>query len=93
MPLSQSVNSSLQNDSFEDKKSSNTKGRRGYEDGSHSEIEVSHHSEWNAKSILDRGMRMLRFLENRWNVYFNNEEQMLELLHIEFANDEREEIP
>ncbi|GEN57199.1 hypothetical protein GCM10012290_18790 [Halolactibacillus alkaliphilus] len=93
LPLSQSVNSSLQNDSFEDKKSSNTKGRRGYEDGSHSEIEVSHHSEWNAKSILDRGMKMLRFLEKRWNVYFDNEEQMLELLHLEFVNDVREEVP
>ncbi|WKB36415.1 DUF1524 domain-containing protein [Terrilactibacillus sp. S3-3] len=37
LPLSQSVNSALQNDSFSDKKSSNSIGRRGYEDGSHSE--------------------------------------------------------
>ena len=41
LPLSQSVNSSLQNDSFEDKKTSKTSGRRGYENGSHSEIEIS----------------------------------------------------
>ena len=31
LPLSQSVNSSLQNDSFYDKKSSNSSGRRGYD--------------------------------------------------------------
>jgi hypothetical protein len=48
LPLSQSVNSALQNDSFENKKSSKTNGRRGYEDGSHSEIEVSHESDWDA---------------------------------------------
>ena len=41
LPLSQSVNSSLQNDSFYDKKSSNSSGRRGYENGSHSEILIA----------------------------------------------------
>ena len=45
--LSMSINASLQNDSFDDKKyakydSTGKKIRNGYSDGSHSEIEVSH---------------------------------------------------
>ncbi|MCG7337159.1 DUF4268 domain-containing protein [Sporosarcina sp. ACRSM] len=93
LPLSQSVNSALQNDSFEDKKVSKTNGRRGYEDGSHSELEVSHEADWDAQRILERGIKMLKFLEKRWNIHFTDEEQMIELLHIPFVNDGREEIP
>lgn len=48
LPFSQSVNSVLQNDSFEDKKHSKTTGRRGYENASHSESEVSKLQEWTA---------------------------------------------
>lgn len=92
LPLSQSVNSALQNDSFVDKKSSKSIGRRGYEDGSHSEIEVSRSSDWDAKSILRRGMKLLKFIEKRWNIRFKDEEQMINLLHIYFVNDGRDEV-
>lgn len=92
LPLSQSVNSALQNDSFADKKSSKENGRRGYEDGSHSEIEVSRETDWDASRILARGIKMLKFIESRWNIQFDNEEQMIELLHIGFVNDKREEV-
>jgi len=37
LPLSQSINSSLQNDSFPDKKNPSNNGRRGYGNGSHSD--------------------------------------------------------
>jgi hypothetical protein len=93
LPLSQSVNSALQNDSFEDKKSSKTDGRRGYEDGSHSEIEVSHESDWDAPRILARGIKMLKFVEKRWDIHFKDEDQMIELLHISFVNDGRADVP
>lgn len=93
LPLSQSVNSALQNDSFEDKKVSKTNGRRGYEDGSHSELEVSHESDWDAGRIFKRGIKMLKFMEERWDIRFKDEDQMTELLHISFVNDEREEVP
>lgn len=93
LPLSQSVNSSLQNDSFDDKKSSKTNGRRGYEDGSHSEIEVSHESDWDATCILVRGIKILKFIETRWNIRFSDETQMIELLHLSFLNTERKEVP
>lgn len=93
LPLSQSINSALQNDSFPDKKSSKSIGRRGYEDGSHSEIEVSREADWDAERILKRGIKLLKFIETRWNIKFKNEEQMLDLLHISFVNDGRADVP
>jgi hypothetical protein len=64
IPLSQSINSSLQNDCFKDKKNPKydtrkEKIRQGYLDGSHSEIEVSSYYEWNPDNILERGMKLL----------------------------------
>lgn len=92
LPLSQSVNAALQNDSFEDKKHSKNGGRRGYEDGSHSELEVSHESNWDANKILERGLRILDFVEKRWNLHFKDENQKIELLHIGFVKETREEV-
>ena len=91
LPLSQSVNSSLQNDNFPDKKSVNTPGRRGYRDGSHSEIEVSALKDWTAESILQRGLNLLAFMEKRWDFSFDDDEQKLDLLHIKFVTESRED--
>ena len=93
LPLSQSVNSALQNDSFEDKKTSQTHGRRGYQDGSHSELEVSHEIDWDAVRILERGLNLLSFIEKRWDLTFKDESQKIELLHLDFVNEERQEVP
>lgn len=93
LPLSQSVNSALQNDSFADKKSSKSIGRRGYEDGSHSEIEVSRQADWDSQRILKRGIKLLKFIETRWDIKFKDEAQMLDLLHISFVNDYRANVP
>ena len=68
LPLSQSVNSALQNDSFEDKKHSKNTGRRGYENGSHSEIEVSKLQDWTAFEIYSRTEKLLVFMQERWNL-------------------------
>ena len=90
LPLSQSINSSLQNDPFAEKKA------RGYTNGSHSEIEVSKESDWDAKRIYDRGVKLLHFMEKRWGFAFESQDQIDELLHIAFVNDGREippEIP
>lgn len=95
LPLSQSINSSLQNDSFSDKKNPTIAGRRGYINGSHSEIEVAQENEWTAKNILERGFKLLCFMKKRWRIYFSENEKT-ELLHISFVNDERDippEIP
>lgn len=84
VPLISSINSSLQNDSFDDKK------KRAYIDGCYSEIEVAQAETWDAEHIYDRGMKMLKFMERRWNFNFAGEAQMEELLHIGFVHDGRE---
>lgn len=75
--LSKSINSSLQNDSFKDKKhpkydSKRHKIRNGYSDGSHSEIEVAQYKNWGPEQVRERGMKLLAFLENRWDVQFGS---------------------
>lgn len=89
LPLSQSVNSSLQNDSFDEKKHSKTTGRRGYENGSHSEIEVSKLQDWTAFDIYSRTKKLLVFMQERWNLQFNDK-QLEKLIGISFVNDGRE---
>ncbi|WP_147291421.1 DUF4268 domain-containing protein [Clostridium putrefaciens] len=89
LPLSQSINSALQNDSFEDKKTSKTNGRRGYQNGSHSEIEIVKETDWSAESIYKHSKLLLQFMENRWKFRFTGE-QMDKLIYVSFAMDGRE---
>lgn len=89
LPLAQSINSSLQNDSFYDKKNPSSSGRRGYINGSHSEIEVAAEQDWNPRNILNRGLSLLNFMETRWGVALSDD-QKKRLLHIDFVNDGRE---
>lgn len=91
LPLSLSINSSLQNDSFLEKKKPSS-GRRGYTNGSHSEIAVASEKDWTARDILKRGLSLIEFLESRWGVVFSGE-QKTHLLHIDFVNDGRAIIP
>ena len=88
LPLSQNVNSSLQNDSFNDKKTSKTNGRRGYANGSHSEIEVSKETDWNGKKIYERSVKLIEFLSKRWKCTLSKE-QKEKLAYVTFVNDGR----
>lgn len=85
--LSSAINSSLQNDAFAEKKElkrnrDGAKRRNGYADGSHSEIEVSHCDDWGPDEIRDRGIRLLKFLEKRWDIRFADDQEREELLFI-----------
>lgn len=84
LPLSLSKNSSMQNDSFEDKKNPKGATHKGYTDGSHSEIEVASYSKWGADEILDRGIQLLEFMERRWNIKFKDYDSKKELLFLDF---------
>lgn len=84
LPLAQSVNSGLQNDSFEEKKKSNSCHRRGYENGSHSEIEVSKEKDWDAMIIYNRSKKLLEFMANRWNIQFTEADKKI-LIHLPFV--------
>jgi hypothetical protein len=88
--LSMSINSSLQNDSFADKKSpkfsaAGHKIRNGYADGSHSEIEVSRSETWGPVQIHRRGLDLLRFMERRWDFSFKSDEEREKLLFLRFG--------
>lgn len=85
--LSSAINSSLQNDAFAEKKKpklsrDGTKVRNGYADGSHSEIEVSHCADWGPDEIRERGLRMLKFMEKRWDIRFLDDRTREKLLFI-----------
>ena len=85
--LSSAINSSLQNDAFDEKKKPkrNRDGRilrTGYADGSHSEIEVSQCKQWGPDEIRKRGIRLLKFMEQRWDVPLASRKARKELLFI-----------
>ena len=92
--LSSAINSSLQNDAFADKKEPkhNREGRKlrnGYADGSHSEIEVSQCEVWGPDEIRERGIRLLKFMERRWDIRFGDDRVLEKLLFIESVKGEK----
>jgi hypothetical protein len=87
--LSHSINASLQNDDFADKKqpkydTAGNKIRNGYADGSHSEIEVAANGNWGPAEIRERGLKLMQFLESRWEIRLGSERDHLELLFLLF---------
>ena len=69
--------------------------RRGYENGSHSEIEVSKEKNWTGRKIYNRSKRLLQFMEQRWKFKLTKE-QMDRLIYIKFVMDNRkvpDELP
>ena len=88
LPLSRAKNSSLQNDSFPQKV--NNGNGMGYYNGSVSENELAQYKEWTPDDILNRGMELLKFMEQRWGVELGDLEFKRKLLHIadtEKSND------
>ena len=67
--LSRAKNSELGNADFETKKKRTDSS--GYFNGSYSEIEVAQYPEWTKETIIDRGKKMLAFMQQRW--YFTIE--------------------
>jgi len=80
LPLSKSKNSSLQNDSFPLKV--NNGAGAGYYNGSLSEIDVAQCSDWTPTEILDRGMKLLEFMEQRWGIELGDDDFKKKLLHV-----------
>jgi len=50
------------------------------------------YSQWTSKEILERGIKMLDFLENRWEVNLGNFEQKKKLLFLDFLRIEEHEL-
>jgi hypothetical protein len=87
VPLSRSKNSSLQNDSFPLKKN-NGKGV-GYYNGSVSENEIALHDNWDAEEIKARGLEILSFMEERWNIVFGDVQFKESLLCLDFLSEDK----
>jgi uncharacterized protein with ParB-like and HNH nuclease domain len=83
LALARKKNSSLQNHPFKDKVRS-ADGTVGYFNGSYSEIEVSREPDWTPQEIVDRGIRLLDFMERRWNISPLNRGEKLRFLHLDF---------
>lgn len=82
LPLSKRINSKLQNHSFSTKK-------ERYINGSRSEQLVANNLEWTPELILNRGLKILGFIETEWNIKFPNLEIKKKVLGLDFMiNDD-----
>ena len=80
--LSVPKNASLQNDDY-------VKKVERYKQGSYSETELAdqYKSEWNASSILTRGIKLLDFMSKRWEIQFVDENSKKSFLGLSFMPD------
>lgn len=84
LPLSKPKNSSLSNKPFPDKIDGKQELSIGYRYGCFAENEVAKETEWTPDSILQRGIRMLSFMEQRWNIEFGDINQKKRMLGLDF---------
>lgn len=84
LPVSHAKNASLSNRGFAVKKGS-AANPVGYSYGCLSEIQVSHQTDWTAPHIAGRGIFLLDFMEQRWNVNFGSDEKKIDLLGLAFV--------
>jgi uncharacterized protein with ParB-like and HNH nuclease domain len=83
VPLSRAKNSSLSNKCFIDKKS-NKDNTVGFSYGCLSENEVAQNEKWGADEILERGLKLVEFMENRWKLNLGDR---YEFLNLEFMKN------
>ena len=70
--ISPNKNSLLQNDCFEKKKKNEG---AGYFNGSYSEIDVNEYEKWTDVEIIDRGSKLLHFLEENWGLVIDQNQK------------------
>ncbi len=76
-------NSSLRNKPFPEKKGTKDL-KTGYLFGSYSENEIALSQDWGPVEILERGIRLLDFMELRWNLDLGDKVEKKRLLGLEF---------
>lgn len=86
LPLSKPKNSSVSNNPFPDKVDGKTDPVVGYRYGSYAENEVSKQKEWTPANILQRGLSMLDFMEQRWDIQLGSETDKKKMLGLDFIN-------
>ena len=88
LALSRPKNSSLSNNPFLEKRDAEM---TGYRFGSYSENEVAMKEDWNAEEILTRGIKMLNFMETRWNLKIGDEDKKIKALGLTFLKGNKKE--
>lgn len=83
LALSRPKNSSLSNKPFPDKVGGDG-DTVGYRYGSYSENEVAASPNWGPTEILERGIRMLTFMEMKWKFSIGDREQKIRALGLAF---------
>lgn len=84
LPLATAKNSSLSNKDFITKRDGDGDKLVGYKYGCYSEIDVAQLDEWNSEAILNRGLQLLTFLENRWGLNIGDKTQKIKALGLNF---------
>lgn len=84
-PLSKGRNSALGNKPFSVKRG-DAHSKSGYCFGCYSEIEIAQTADWNPESILERGIRLLEFIEGRWGVELGDTKSKRDLLGLDFVS-------
>ena len=83
LPLSKRINSKLQNNSFDVKKNR-------YKVGSRSEQIVSQYDEWTPELILERGLEIIKFMENEFDFIIPNKTDKIKILGLDFMLNEND---
>lgn len=84
--VSVAKNASLSRSSFEAKKKGTDK-IPGFSQGSFSELRIAQSADWTAKEILNRGVELLEFIENRWQVNLGDRATKIKLLKLELIKE------
>lgn len=87
LPLSRKKNSSLSNKPFPIKVDSD-KDSIGYRYGSYAENEITKYQDWTPVNILNRGLKLLGFMEQRWGINFGDEKAKKRILGLEFLENQ-----
>ena len=91
LPLSKTKNSSFSNGCFIDK-ISNENNAVGYRYGSYSENEITKYKDWTAKEILERGLKLLDFMEKRWSIPLGSRDHKVDFLNLKFVEEQEKSI-
>lgn len=89
--VSMARNTALSNRSFQEKRDGND-DRPGYRNGSFSELEISQNTDWTPTRVLDRGLKVLDFIEKRWAAPLGSRADKLSILHLGFLEPETRQL-
>ena len=91
VPLSRAKNSSFQNSCFDIKLGSED-NKVGFRYGSYAENEIACKTSWSATDILERGLRLLSFMEERWGINLGDNNEKIKFLNLSFVIKKTENI-